>query len=47
MAPFTGLSHRLFGKLVSALKCEGADAVRKGRRWGLPLEDRVLLVVAY
>ncbi|GAA2288788.1 hypothetical protein GCM10010145_68630 [Streptomyces ruber] len=46
-APFTGLSPRQFGKLVSALRREGADPVRKGRPWGLPLEDRVLLVAAY
>jgi transposase len=32
---------------VSALRREGADPVRKGRPWGLPLEDRVLLVAAY
>lgn len=47
IAPFTGLSPRLFGRLVTALRCEGADAVRRGRPWGLPLEDRVLLVAAY
>ncbi|WP_077801963.1 transposase [Streptomyces sp. JHA26] len=47
IAPFTGLSSRPFGKLVSALRREGADPVRKGRPWGLPLEDRVLLVAAY
>jgi hypothetical protein len=47
IAPFTGLSPRCFGKLVTALRVEGADPVRKGRPWGLPLEDRVLLVGAY
>lgn len=47
MAPFTGLSPRFFGKLVTALRREGADPVRNGRPWSLPLEDRVLLVVAY
>ncbi len=26
---------------------EGAEAVRRGRPWSLPLEDRVLLVAAY
>lgn len=46
-APFTGLSPRLFGKLVGLLRREGADAVRKGRPWGIPLEDRALLVAAY
>jgi hypothetical protein len=37
----------VFGKLVSALRREGADAVRRGRPWGPPLEDRVLLVAAH
>ncbi|MDG4536805.1 transposase [Streptomyces sp. AV19] len=47
IAPFTGLSPRCFGKLVTALRREGADEVRRGRPWSLPLEDRVLLVAAY
>ncbi|MFF1379648.1 transposase [Streptomyces sp. NPDC058308] len=47
MAPFSGLSPRQFGKLITALRREGADLVRKGRSWSLPLEDRVLLVAAY
>ncbi len=47
IAPFTGLSPRQVGKLISALRREGADPVRKGRPWSLPLEDRVLLVAAY
>lgn len=47
IAPFTGLSSRQFGKLVTALRREGADPVRKGRPWSLPLQDRVLLVTAY
>jgi hypothetical protein len=42
-APFSGLSPRQSGKLVTALWREGADPMRKGRPWGLPLEDRVLL----
>ncbi|MCE7553161.1 transposase [Streptomyces thermodiastaticus] len=46
-APFTGLSPRQSGKLVTALRREGADPVRKGPPWSLPLEDRVLLVAAY
>jgi hypothetical protein len=33
--------------LVTLLRREGADAVRRGRPWSLPLEDRVLLVAAY
>ncbi|WP_405965656.1 transposase [Streptomyces sp. NBC_00723] len=47
IAPFSGLSPRQFGKLITALRREGADPVRRGRPWGLPLEDRVLLVAAY
>jgi hypothetical protein len=47
IAPFTGLSPRQFSKLITALRREGADPVRKGRPWSLPLEDRVLLVAAY
>ncbi len=47
IAPFTGLSPRQFAKLVTALRREGADPVRRGRPWSLPLEDRVLLVAAY
>ncbi|WP_326570012.1 transposase [Actinacidiphila glaucinigra] len=47
IAPFTGLSPRCFKKLVTMLRREGADAVRKGRPWSLPLEDRALLVAAY
>jgi hypothetical protein len=47
IAPFSGLSPRQFGKLITALRREGADPVRKGRPWSLPLEDRVLLVAAY
>src|ERR671917_1053316 len=45
--PFAGLSPRQFNKLITALRREGADPVRKGRPWSLPLEDRVLLVAAY
>ncbi|KJY34287.1 transposase, partial [Streptomyces sp. NRRL S-444] len=47
IAPLTGLSPRAFGKLVTVLRREGADAVRKGRPWSLRLEDRALLVAAY
>lgn len=47
IAPFAGLSPRQFGKLITALRRDGADPVRKGLPWGLPLEDRVLLVAAY
>ncbi|GAA2978448.1 hypothetical protein GCM10020227_53920 [Streptomyces flavovirens] len=40
--PFTGPSPRRFSKLVTMLRREGADAVRRGRPWSLPLEDRVI-----
>ena len=32
---------------MTALRREGASSPGQGRPWGLPLEDRVLLVVAY
>ncbi|EMF31020.1 transposase for IS112 [Streptomyces gancidicus BKS 13-15] len=47
IAPFTGLSPRQSTKIVTALRREGADPVSRGRPWGLPLEDRFLLVSAY
>ncbi len=47
IAPFTGLSPQDLRKLMTVLRREGAEAVRPGRPWSLPLEDRVLLVAAY
>lgn len=47
IGPFTGLSPRCFGKLVTAVRRERADTVRRGRPWSLPLEDHVLLVATY
>jgi hypothetical protein len=47
IASITSLSPRQFGKLITVLRRKGADAVRKGRPWRLPLEDRILLVAAY
>ncbi|MFI6359296.1 transposase [Streptomyces sp. NPDC050743] len=47
IAPFSGVSPRCFTKLVTALRREGADEVRPGRPWSLPLEERVLLIAAY
>lgn len=47
IAPFTGLSPRTFGKLLTALRREGAGSSGRGRPWKLSLEDRVLLVAAY
>ncbi len=32
---------------MTVLRRTGADTVRKGRPWSLPLEDRTLLVAAY
>lgn len=45
--PFSGLSPRVFGKLMTVLRRQGAEEVRKGRPWSLPLEDRALLVATY
>ncbi|WP_427168529.1 transposase [Streptomyces sp. C1-1] len=45
--PFTGLSPRCFGKLVTAVQRESAAEPRTGRPWGLSLEDRIFLVAAY
>ncbi|MFC9608745.1 transposase [Streptomyces niveus] len=47
IGPFTGLSPRCFRTVVTALRREGADAVRRGRPWSPSLEDRVLLVTTY
>lgn len=47
IAPFTGLDPRAFRKLITMLRREGAEVLRPGRPWSLPLEDRVLLVAAY
>lgn len=32
--------------LMTVLRREGADAVRRGRPWSTPLDDRALLVAA-
>ncbi|MEV4341399.1 transposase [Streptomyces sp. NPDC049590] len=47
ITPFTGLSPRCFGKLLTVLRRDGADVIHRDRPWSLPLEDRVLLVTAY
>ncbi|WP_369192198.1 transposase [Streptomyces sp. R08] len=47
IAPFTRLNPRQFRRLVTALRREGADNVRRGRPWPLSFQDRVLLVVTY
>lgn len=47
IAPFTGLSPRCFGKLVTVVRREIGNESRRGRPWRLPLEDLILLVTAY
>ena len=44
---FTGLSMRQFGKLVGIVARRGGEQTGAGRRWGLSLADRVLLVAVY
>jgi hypothetical protein len=44
---FTGLSQRQFAKLVGIVRRRGAEQTGTGRRWGLLLADRVLLVAVY
>ncbi|MFJ1567098.1 transposase [Streptomyces erythrochromogenes] len=47
IAPYSGLSPKQFGKLITMLRRCGPSLVCRGRPWSLPLEDRVLLVAAY
>jgi hypothetical protein len=47
IVPFTGLIPQQFGTLITALRKEEADLTCKGRPWGLPLQGRVLLIIAY
>jgi hypothetical protein len=44
---FTGLTVRQFGKLVRIVAARGSEQTGTGRRWGLSLTDRVLLVAVY
>lgn len=44
---FTGLSVRQFKKLVRIVAARGGAQTGTGRRWGLSLADRVLLVAVY
>ncbi|MFI9311108.1 transposase [Streptomyces triculaminicus] len=44
---FSGLNERQFRKLVGLVRRRGGGTAPGGRPWGLPLEDRVLLVAAY
>jgi hypothetical protein len=43
----TGLSVWQFGKLVGVVRARGGEQTGAGRRWGLALEDRVLVVAVY
>jgi hypothetical protein len=47
VVPYSGLSPKQFGKLITVLRRGGSHLVCRGRPWSLPLEDRVLLVAAY
>ncbi|MFE0063070.1 transposase [Streptomyces sp. NPDC059003] len=47
IVPFTGLSLRGFGKLVTVVRRETAADVHRGRPWSLSLEERILLVAVY
>jgi hypothetical protein len=44
---FTGLSVRVFRTLVQVVARRGGEQTGSGRRWGLSLADRVLLVAVY
>ena len=44
---FTGLSVKQFQELVGVVIARGGEQAGVGRRWGLSLADRVLLVVVY
>lgn len=44
---FTGVSERQFGRLVGVVAGRGGEQTGAGRRWGLALADRVLLVAVY
>lgn len=44
---FTGLSVRQFRKLVGIVAARGGEQTGTGRRWGLSLADRVLLIAVY
>lgn len=44
---FTGLSVVQFHKLVGIVRSRGGEQTGTGRRWGLSLADRVLLVAVY
>ncbi|MBO0881064.1 MAG: hypothetical protein J2P17_12100 [Mycobacterium sp.] len=43
---FTGLTERQFRRLVGIVARRGGQQTGAGRRWGLELADRVLLVAS-
>ena len=47
MPVFTGLSLRQFRLLVRIVAGRGGEQTGTGRRWSLPLADRVLLIAVY
>jgi hypothetical protein len=47
MPVFTGLSMRQFAKLMRIVASRSDEQTATGRRWGLSLADRVLLVAVY
>ncbi|MFJ9688851.1 transposase [Streptomyces bacillaris] len=47
VAPYSGLTPKQFGNLITTLRRGGPHLVCRGRLWNLPFEDRVLLVAAY
>ncbi|QXJ25824.1 hypothetical protein AGRA3207_007381 [Actinomadura graeca] len=44
---FTGLPVRQFRRLVRIVAGRGGEQTGTGRRWSLPLADRVLLIAVY
>jgi Helix-turn-helix of DDE superfamily endonuclease/Transposase DDE domain len=44
---FAGLSVRRFRKLAAIVRRRGAEQTGVGRRWGLSLDNRVLLIAVY
>jgi hypothetical protein len=47
MPVVTGLSVRVFRTLVQVVAHRGGEQTGSGRRWGMSLTDRVLLVAVY
>jgi hypothetical protein len=41
---FTGLRMDQFGRLLRAVRDRGGNGTLRGRPWGLPLAERVLVV---